>query len=202
MNYTYGIHAWLAFLSLRPVSKYLISKGQLELSWVSLRGYFSVIRIKGFQKLDPKLHPKLKLTAYGPQATLHLSLWCLKLKNLPEEFCTSRQHNYKPLISLSSLHLGNGRAYLIDLSYQLFSYYLMCKYRGMCVHRQGYVYVYGGLRTALHVVSELSCTSLRWSLITAWSLPRGLGGLWGRPAALTVSITLVLMLQTLTTPGF
>lgn len=98
---------------------------------------------------------------------------CLELKNLPAEFCTGRQHSYKSNTSLSSLHLGDGRAYLIDLAHQLFLYYLVCEYRCMCEHMRGCVYVYRGLRTTLNVVSELLCTSLRQSLIMAWSLPSG-----------------------------
>lgn len=93
LPWLYILHPCLIdpFLTPWSVEKYLISQGQLEWSWVSLRRlYLSVIRIKGFQKLDPKLIPSLtwQHMACRPHFTCHCGKW-LKLKNLPEEFQAS-----------------------------------------------------------------------------------------------------------------
>ena len=58
----------------------------VELS-VSKKNVFliSVIRIKGFQKLDPQLHPTLKLAAYDLYVTLCFLLWCVvEIENAAE----------------------------------------------------------------------------------------------------------------------
>lgn len=49
----------------------------VELSFSKNVFLISVIRIKGFQKFNPQLHPTLKLTAYDLLVTLRFSLWCV-----------------------------------------------------------------------------------------------------------------------------